>query len=229
MGGVEKGMAYTDRWDTFTNGVVTVGLDTVTKLIGSASLAIAVNNTSAQVNMVPTLTGGLPQPALRGKVRMLLRAVDLGGGRKFGLAAVQSVRNITISGSAYLAFFSGSLLVLGKITSGLSSGGVTVLEEKAFTLVVGKDYVLEFEWNVDNTQLSGADLVVRAGTVAPGATGQSNIDTFFESALNVATTLHKIDKSSPLLTTLGYGPIFYTPGSPSTVDVRYDSTILYAV
>ena len=222
-------MAYTDRWDTYTSGVVTVGLDTISAPIGSAALAIAVNNAQAQANLVPTLTGGLPQPALRGKVRMLIRAVSLGGGRKFGLAAVQSARNITTSGSAYLAYFSGPNLVLGKITSGLSSGGVTILEEKAFVLVVGKDYVLEFEWNVDNVQLSGADLTVRAGTIAPGATGQITVDTFFESGNNVATTLHKIDKSSPLLATLGYGPIFYTPGSPSTVDVRYDSTILYAV
>jgi len=216
-------MPYSDRWDTYTNGTVTVALDTITKIIGTSSLALSVNHTQAQANLVPTLTGGLPQPALRGKIRNVIRVLSLGGGRIFGLAAVQSARNITTSGSAYLAYLNGTHLTLGKITAGLS-GTITILGDATFDLVTNLNYVLELEWNVDNAQLGGVDLTAKVRSITDLQSNQSE----FTNML-LTTSIHKIDKTAPLLTTLGQGLIFVTPAFPSTVDVRYDSTILFAV
>lgn len=219
-------MVYTDRWNVYSNGTVAVGLDTVVKIIGTSSLAISVNNAAAQVNLVPTVTGGLPQPALRGKMRQVLRFVNLGGGRKIGFAAVQSARNITTSGSAYVAYIDGGTLFLAKTTTGLS-GTLTTLASIPFgPLVIDTNYIFELEWNVDNAQLGGVDLLTKVIRLSTFPVTEQYVETAL--VFNIDKQLHHIDKTSPLLATLGNGPIFITPGSPSTVDVRYDATILYA-
>lgn len=215
-------MAYTARWDVYSSGTVSVGLDTVTKILGTGSLKFSVDNTASQVNLVPTLTGGLPQPATHGKVRQVIRPLSLGGGRVFGIATLQSARNITTSGTAYIAYLTGSILAIGKIAAGLS-GAITILDSVAFPIVVGINYILEFEWNVDNVQLGGTDLYARVIGVPVSYSTADILD-----HLGFSVKLQKIDTSSPLLTTLGYGPIFITPGSPSTVDVRYDHTMIFA-
>lgn len=217
-------MPYTDRWDVYKGGTVSVALDTLTKIIGTSSLAFVSTNTQSQVNLVPTLAGGLPQPALRGKIRNVIRAVSLGSGaRRFGIAALQSVRNITVSGNAYLVYIDGSELIIGKTAAGLT-GAITILKRVGFTLITGLNYVIEFEWNSDNVQLAGVDLLagVRAITDL-----QSNQTEFTNMPLT--TKLHVIDTTAPLTTTLGQGPIFVTPASGGTVDIRYDSTVLFAV
>lgn len=217
-------MPYTDRWDTYKNGTVSVGLDSVEVIVGTGSLEITgTASIASQVNLVPTLAGGLPQPALRGKLRQTIRPITLGGTKKLGLAAVQSARNITTSGSAYLAYLDGSLLVLGKITAGLS-GTVTVLDSVSFALVVNKNYVLELEWTVDIAQLGGVDLyaAVRELSALETDTGE---DDFEESERQI----HKKDTSSPLSVTLGNGPIYDIPASASVPSVRYDRTRIFAV
>lgn len=201
-------------WDIYTSGAMTIDETTDNAIADTKSLRVSVGDVATRANGVPKIASALPQPTLQGKLVQLIRPVTLGGGRFLGLACLQSARNITTSGAAYLAVLDGTQVLLAKIASGISGSFTTLGSAAAFVINASTNYAIELEWDAsDIVGLGGVQLWVRAGLAA-------NLGALTEY---VAHT----DASSPLSVTLGQGWFFKTPTFPTAVNVRYDNTQIY--
>ena len=209
-------MPFAD-WDVYNPANYnTINIDVSNVIIGVGSLRFdgVFGLTKRPVNMVPKVTSDLPHSLLKGKMRQLVKVVALGGGdNSVGIAALQSVRDITVTGtSAYLAEFVpvSNLVRLSKITNGLP-GAFTTLASAAFSIVLNGIYALEFEWVVDLIELGGTRLIVRTGTALDFS--------------DLTQALSFTDTSSPLQTTAGEGP-FADFGTSQAPQWRIDQTRL---
>ena len=206
-------MPFAD-WDIYTSGVMTIDETTDNAISDTKSLRVSVGDVATRANGVPKTSSTLPQPSLKGKLTQLVRPVTLGGGRFFGLMSMQSARNVTTSGSAYLAVLDGTQVLLAKIASGISGSFVTLGSASAFVLSAATNYAIELEWDAsDQAGAGGTQLWVRAGLA-------TNLTALTEYVVHT-------DTSGPLTTTLGEGWFFKTPTFPTAVDARYDNTQIY--
>lgn len=205
-------MAFAD-WDVY-NVAATVNIDVASPIVGTGSLRLADPDiASARANLVPKITSALPHALLKGKMRQLVKVVAKGGGGMFGIAAMQSARDLTAAGTAaYLGVLlpaNGVVRIL-KVTNGLEFQ--TVLASATYAMDEGGIYAIELEWVVDVVELGGTRLIMRTGT-----------------ALNfsdLVEVLSYTDISAPLITTLGEGPCMTSPGAANLADCRIDQTRL---
>lgn len=188
-------MAFSD-YDVFKTNTAFVGLSPINAIGGTSSLQMGSANNQSAANIIAKTTSTKPLALLHGKkstlIRITLASTSI---KRFGIAAIQSARNISSGGAAYLAFIDMKSIIIGKVSNGLSSN---ILELAKFDLTVVPIQIvkLEFEWNIALSNFGGVQLKVNVTTFPYGSERGSN------------RFIDIIDKISPLSVTQGEG-LFY--------------------
>jgi hypothetical protein len=213
-------MALAD-WNFYntTGGQLTLSINVLTPLVNVGSGRIGGNVSSANAfNLVVSNASGRAKGVTRGKLRSLFRYNDFFSSNRLGLMFLQSVENISGSGTGpnfYRANITGDgYLYLSKNTNGgIGNSHGTTLASVAFDPGINTIFSLEVEWIADIAELGGVAMFVRCG--------------FATDYSDLTTVITYLDVFSPFTTSVAEGIGGYISSAINGYAVDIDQTTLF--
>ena len=202
---------FYDDFDYFPSDATIDGLpDGTGRIIGTGCLRVRRVSGVLSPALNYARVASRAQGLIVGSMRMACNHTLISSAQTYGLCCLQSQRNISVSGQAYLLSFAwgAGVVRLHKMTSGLTAGKTLLAQASVSVgggLGSGDEYALQLSW-----QVSGGVVNLKAY--------YGRLYNFSDLTLQLTHT----DSTSPYTTSVAEGAFFFDGGAGTAFDVYYD-------